>query len=97
MSLTTLMSLSELVLQDSVPEYCRSILCQALACSFEGLALTRNPNQKDIVCNNEMKTFIKFYFQFQLKCPLKFSRKMSTEIHPRKRILVEKKCPLQLQ
>ena len=28
--------------------YCRSILCQALACSFEGLALTRNPNQKDV-------------------------------------------------
>ena len=59
MSLTTLMSLSELVLQDSVLEYCRSILCQALACSFEGSALTRNPNQKDIVCNNEMKTFIR--------------------------------------
>jgi hypothetical protein len=34
MSLTTLMFLSELVLQDSVPEYCRSILCQALKVAF---------------------------------------------------------------
>ena len=39
MSLTTLMFLSELVLQDSVLEYCRSILFQALAYNSHHLQL----------------------------------------------------------
>ena len=91
MSLTTLMSVSELVLQDSVPEYCRSILCQALACSFEQRlwGFGANAQSKPKGDNNEMKTFMKSYFQFQLKsalytgslAPVDFSSAVFTCMH----------------
>ena len=98
MSLTTLMSVSELVLQDSVPEYCRSILCQALACSFEQRlwGFGANAQSKPKGDNNEMKTFMKSYFQFQLKsalytgsmAPVDFSGAVFTCMHFQKIALI---------